>query len=332
MSRVLLTGGAGTIGAAVVRRLLADPAYDVRVSDRRAAPQWMRESCEIHDGDLRVPAQALAASRGCSHIVHLAACAPGGARSKRHGAAAHTLIEHENALHGAIVRAAFERNVERLVHVSSAAVFERAELFPTPEEHLAQCAAPRSALGFARLAGERYCSAAHDEHGLPYSIVRASGVYGPEPSDGAEPGVEPLVAELAEQAARARSPLELPGTGEQTRTLTHVEDVAEGIVLALGARAALNEDFNLAGPRELTLAELVRLIWAASGEQPPEPAFERAPAGDPGALQRSWPSAEKARELLGWEARVELADGIAALVSATADRAARGAGATAARA
>ena len=53
MSRVLVTGGAGTIGAAVVRRLLRDPAWEVRVSDQREAPAWMREGCEIHRGDLR---------------------------------------------------------------------------------------------------------------------------------------------------------------------------------------------------------------------------------------------------------------------------------------
>src|SRR5207253_3171573 len=61
MSRVLVTGGAGTIGAAVVRRLLADPAYEVRVSDQRPAPQWMRESCAVHTGDLRERTHAGAA-------------------------------------------------------------------------------------------------------------------------------------------------------------------------------------------------------------------------------------------------------------------------------
>ena len=51
--RVLVTGGAGTIGTAVVRRLLADGRFDVRVSDQREAPDWMRRECEVVDGDLR---------------------------------------------------------------------------------------------------------------------------------------------------------------------------------------------------------------------------------------------------------------------------------------
>jgi len=58
MTRVLVTGGAGTLGAAVVRRLLRDPDYEVRVSGQRAAPSWMREGCEVHRGDLRVLGEA----------------------------------------------------------------------------------------------------------------------------------------------------------------------------------------------------------------------------------------------------------------------------------
>ena len=77
MSRVLVTGGAGTIGAAVVKRLLADPAYEVRVSDQRSAPLWMREGCEVHTGDLRDFAQARLAMDGCSHVIHLAAIVGG---------------------------------------------------------------------------------------------------------------------------------------------------------------------------------------------------------------------------------------------------------------
>ena len=69
MSRVLVTGGAGTIGSAVVRRLLGDPDFEVRVSDQREAPLWMREGCEVHRGDLRDlerPARPSAAARTSS--------------------------------------------------------------------------------------------------------------------------------------------------------------------------------------------------------------------------------------------------------------------------
>ena len=66
MGRVLVTGGVGTIGAAVVRRLVRDPDWEVRVSDRRDAPGWMREAAEVHSGDLREVEEARAAIRGCS--------------------------------------------------------------------------------------------------------------------------------------------------------------------------------------------------------------------------------------------------------------------------
>ncbi|MGH2782861.1 MAG: NAD-dependent epimerase/dehydratase family protein, partial [Thermoleophilaceae bacterium] len=77
MSRVLVTGGAGTIGAAVVRRLLREAGWEVRVSDQREALDWMRESCEVHSGDLLDAAQARAAADGCTHVIHLAAIVGG---------------------------------------------------------------------------------------------------------------------------------------------------------------------------------------------------------------------------------------------------------------
>ena len=103
MSRVLVTGGAGTIGAAVVRRLLADPDYEVRGSDQRPAPQWMREGCEVHTGDLRVLDEAKRATDGCTHVIHLAAIVGGIANFHR---LPHTLTEVNNALYNAVIRAA----------------------------------------------------------------------------------------------------------------------------------------------------------------------------------------------------------------------------------
>ncbi len=326
MSRVLVTGGAGTIGAAVVRRLLSDPAYEVRVSDQRLAPQWMREGCEVHTGDLRDLEQARAATHGCSQVIHLAAIVGGIANFHK---LPHTLTEVNNALYNAVVRAALDAEVERFVYVSSSMVFERAEEYPTTEAYLPRCPVPLSAYGFSKLTGEVYCRAAHEEHGLPFTICRPFNAYGPGEVPDAEPGIAHAVPDLIEKVLSGQRPLQIFGSGEQTRTLTHVDDIADGIVTAMGSPAGLNEDFNISASREMTVAEIARVIWEACGEDPERFELEHLPtfAVD---VQRRWPSVEKARELLGWQSRIGVEEGVADTVRWLRElRAARGEGAPA---
>ncbi len=311
MTRVLVTGGAGTIGAAVVRRLLRDPDFDVRVSDQREAPQWMREGCEVHTGDLRDLAQARAATAGCSHVIHLAAIVGGIANFHK---LPHTLTEVNNALYNAVVRAALDARVERFTYVSSSMVFERATEFPTTEAHLDACAPPRSAYGFSKLTGEVYCRAAHAEHGLPYTICRPFNAYGPGELPDAEPGIAHAVPDLIRKALAGQHPLEIFGSGEQTRTLTHVDDIADGIVAAMASPAGLNEDFNISAAQELTVAEIARIVWAACDRAPEEFELAHLPSFEVD-VQRRWPSVAKAKDKLGWEAQIDVEDGIAQTVA-----------------
>ena len=310
MSRVLVTGGAGTIGAAVVRRLLRDPAFDVRVSDQREAPQWMREGCEVHRGDLRDLGQAREAMQGCSHVIHLAAIVGGIGNFHK---LPHTLTEVNNGLYNAVVRAALDHDVERFTYVSSSMVFERATEYPTTEEHVWHCPMPRSAYGFSKLTGEVYCLAAHDEHGLPYTICRPFNAYGPGELPEDEPGIAHMVPDVIRKVLSGQRPLQIFGSGEQTRTLTHVDDIADGIVTATASAAGLNEDFNISASDERTVLEIARVIWEACGEDPDEFEVEHLPSFEVDVVRR-WPSVEKARRLLGWEARIELRDGIAQTV------------------
>jgi nucleoside-diphosphate-sugar epimerase len=310
MSRVLVTGGAGMIGGAVVRRLLADPAYEVRVADERPAPQWMREGCEIRTGDLRDPEEARESIRGCTHVIHLAAIVGGIANFHR---LPYTLTHVNNALTGTLVSAALEHGVERFTYVSSSMVFERAEVFPTPEDYLADCPVPRSAYGFSKLSGEVYCRAAHEQHGFPFTICRPFNAYGPGELPGDEPGIAHLVPDLIAKVLAGERPLPIFGSGEQTRTLTHVEDIADGVVTAMSSHAGLHEDFNISASEELTVLEIARAVWAACGEDPDEFAVEHR-EGFPVDVQRRWPSVQKARQLLGWQARIPLAAGLATTV------------------
>jgi nucleoside-diphosphate-sugar epimerase len=312
MSRVLVTGGAGTIGAAVVRRLLRDPAFEVRVSDQRPAPAWMREGCEVHTGDLRVLDEARRATQGCDQVIHLAAIVGGIANFHK---LPHTLTEVNNALYNAVVRAALDHDVERFVYVSSSMVFERATEYPTTEAHIHDTPIPRSAYGFSKLTGEVYVRAAYDEHGLPYTICRPFNAYGPGEMPEDEPGIAHMVPDVIRKCLALPEGAALPifGDGSQTRTLTHIDDIADGIVTALANPAALNEDFNVSASDERTVAELATIIWEACGRDPADLVFEHLPSFEVDVVRR-WPSVEKARRLLGWEARIGLHEGIAQTV------------------
>jgi UDP-glucose 4-epimerase len=312
MARVLVTGGAGTIGGAVVRRLLSDPDWEVRVSDHRQPSEWMREGCELHLGDLRELAVAQEAVDGCSHVIHLAAIVGGIANFHK---LPFTLTEVNNALTGAIVHASVEQKVERFTYVSSSMVFERANEFPTTERHVDVCPPPRSAYGFSKLAGEVYTRAAHDQHGLRYTICRPFNAYGPgERPDLDEPGIAHAVPDLIAKVLSGQRPVPIFGTGEQTRTLTHVDDIADGIVTAMGSPAGENEDFNISSSSELSVADLAALIWEACGEDPAELELAHLPSFEVD-VQRRWPSVEKARERLGWEAQIDLRRGLAETVA-----------------
>jgi nucleoside-diphosphate-sugar epimerase len=317
MTRVLVTGGAGTIGSAVVRRLLRDPDWEVRVADHRPAPWWMREGCELHEGDLRELEVAREALRGCSHVIHLAAIVGGIANFHK---LPFTLTEVNNALTAAIVHASVEQDIERFTYVSSSMVFERATEFPTAEAHLDLCPPPRSAYGFSKLAGEVYTRAAHDQRGLRFTICRPFNAYGPgELPDPDEPGIAHAVPDLIAKVLSGQRPLQIFGSGEQTRTLTHVDDIADGIVTAMASPAGENEDFNVSASEEHTVASIAGLIWEACGEDPEQLMFEHLPSFEVD-VQRRWPSVAKAQELLGWQARIDLREGLADTVAWLRDR------------
>jgi nucleoside-diphosphate-sugar epimerase len=125
-----------------------------------------------------------------------------------------------------------------------------------------------------------------------------------------EPGIAHAVPDLIRKCLAGQQPLEIFGSGEQTRTLTHVDDIADGVVAAMSSPAGLHEDFNISASEELTVAEIARIVWEVCGRDPE--AFELAHLPSFTVdVQRRWPSVEKARRMLGWEARIGVREGIA---------------------
>ena len=306
MTKVLVTGAAGNIGQPVVRRLLSDPEFEVRATDIRPMPDWMREACETPQGEFRDLDFARETMQGCDRVIHLAAIVGGIGNFHK---LPYTLSEMNAGLYNSAFRAAIDTGVQRLVYVSSSMVFENATEFPTTEEYLPRCPTPTSAYGYSKLTGEHHVRAAHVEFGLPYTILRPGNAYGPGEIPRTEAGISHVIPDLIAKVLSGQHPLQIFGSGQQTRTFTYLDDTADGIVTAMAHPAAENEDFNVTGWEEITIAELARMIWEACGKDPEQ--FELEHLGSFAVdVQRRILSHEKAEERMGWKAKTALRDGI----------------------
>jgi nucleoside-diphosphate-sugar epimerase len=315
---VVVTGGCGFIGREVATQLLAR-GERVRVVDDLSKPDGAAPpGAELVRADLTSPEAALEALSDAKRVVHLAAKIGGIGYFHRHPA---TILRENDRIYAAVFPACVERRVERLVYVSSSMVFERALSFPSAEADLECTPVPRSAYGFSKLSGEWYCRAYKDEHGLPCTIVRPFNAYGVNEVPGDEVGEAHVIPDLVWKLLAGDDPLRLLGDGEQTRCFTHVSDVARGVIMALDSPRAAGEDFNISTPEETRVLDLARALWGLL-RPGTTPRFEHVP-GYQDDVRRRIPAVTKARELLGFEARVRLSEGLPVVVDWLRERWAR---------
>ena len=158
---------------------------------------------------------------------------------------------------------------------------------------------PRSIYDEAKRYAEALALAYHRTHGVPLRIVRIFNTYGPrmDPQDGR------VVTNLVTQALQGE-PLTIYGDGAQTRSFQYIDDLIEGILRLMKVEYAL--PVNLGNPEEYTVLELARLVKELTGS-PSEIAFWPLPQDDP---RQRRPDITLARELLAWEPRVPVREGL----------------------
>ena len=303
--RVVVTGGAGFIGSHVVaaHRAAGDDVTvldDLSTGRREHVPAGIR----LVEADVRsAEARALLATGGFTVLNHHAAQIDVRKSVADPVAdASVNVLGFINLLEGA--RAG---GVRRVVFASSGGtVYGEGEQLPVAEQARKL---PASPYGTAKLAAEYYLALFSQLYGLEGVVLRYSNVYGPRQDPHGEAGVVAIFA----RRVLAGAPLTVFGTGEQTRDLVYVGDVAEANVRASRlATAALTDldsrAYNIGTGIETSVNALAAEMGRAAGKPV---AIERAPARL-GEIERSALAIGKATRELGWRPAATLADGVRA--------------------
>ena len=307
--RIVITGGAGFIATTLARDLVdANQIVAIDNLHRDAlsgTPLAEHPNFTFHQGDVLDSAQLTELARGATHFVHCAAIAgvetvlESPVRTMRVN-----VIGTYNALEAAL---ATIDTLERFVDFSTSEVFGTHAYNVTEGQvsTIGSVGEARWTYAVSKLAGEHMAHAYHDELKLPTVTVHPFNVFGPGQIGGG--AIRAFI-----EAALAGEDMIVRGDGSQIRAWCYVTDMVNGVHACLERPEAVGQAFNIGNPRSSVtiydLAQRVKRLTGASSE------IVFAPLGYADVELRI-PNVVKARELLGWEPKVELDDGLARTIA-----------------
>jgi UDP-glucose 4-epimerase len=305
--RTLVTGAAGFIGSTLVDRLLADGHSVVGVDDLSSgrseniveaerSADFEFAKADIVDADLN----SLLAETQPEVVFNLAAQI-----DVRHSVADPQIDTTINVVGTVrLAEAARRAGVRKVVHTSSGgSIYGTPTTFPTSEDVPVDPASPYAA---GKVCGEVYLNMFRNLYGLDCSHVAPANVYGPRQDPHGEAGVVAIFS----RALLSGRPTKIFGDGTDTRDYVFVDDVVDAFVKAAG-EAGGGQRFNIGTGVETSVRQLHSAI-AEAAHAPDEPEFLPARLGD---LRRSSLDFGRAKRVLGWVPRVNLAEGVARTVA-----------------
>lgn len=298
--RILVTGGAGFIGSHLCERLLNDH-HEVLCADnfytsRKANIAHLVNNpyFELLRHDITFPLYV-----EVDEIYNLA-CPASPIHYQRD-----PVQTVKTIVHGAINMLGLAKRVNaRILQASTSEVYGDPSVHPQPEEYWGNtnCIGPRSCYDEGKRCAETLFFDYYRQHKVDIKVVRIFNTYGPRmhPDDGR------VVSNFALQALN-NSDITIYGDGSQTRSFCYVDDMVEGMIRMMDTEAGVTGPINLGNPVETKIIDLARKI-IEMGESASGIAFEPLPENDP---VRRRPDTSKAKQILDWQAEVDLADGLA---------------------
>ena len=306
MERTLITGGGGFIGSHLARYLYSQGHF-VRVADIKFDDYIQEKYCsEKLRLDLRILGNCLKATEGIDKVYNLAANMGGIGFIT----SVFADVMHDNVLINTfMLEAAVKNKVKRFLFSSSACIYPNYKQTRPDMEGLreddAYPADPNEAYGWEKLFTEEVMKAYQKDYGLDVRIARYHNIYGPEGTY--EGGKEKAPAALCRKIALASNPrtIEIWGDGKATRSFCYIDDCVKGTVALMDSD--YDKPLNIGSDRMVSVDELADIIIKISGKKITKTYDLSAPEGVKGRNA----DLTLVKEVLGWEPKVSLEDGLA---------------------
>jgi nucleoside-diphosphate-sugar epimerase len=304
-TRVLVTGAGGFIGHHLTKYLV-DKGYWVRGVDIKEPEYEATSANDFQLLDLRYRENCLQATKDIDEVYGLAANMGGIGFIETNKA---VIVRDNTFMNLQSIEAARENGVKKYLYTSSACIYpgylqKEADVTPLKEEH-AYPADAEDGYGWEKLYMERVCRHYTEDFGLDTRVVRFHNIFGPLGTyDG---GREKSPAAICRKVALADdgTSIEVWGDGKQTRSYCYIDDCVEGLYRLM--QSEHREPLNLGQDRMISIDELIEIVSGIAGKQIGKDYDLTKPQGVRGRNSDN----TKLREVLKWEPKVSLEDGLA---------------------
>ncbi len=299
--KVLVTGGAGFIGSHVVDRLAEEGHQVVVVDDLSSGKKKnVNRAASLYKVDIQSSRlERVFRNERPNIVMHFAAQID--VRRSMEDPIADARVNILGTMN--VLQQAVRHGSRKVIFSSSGgAIYGEQELYPAPESHPTN---PTSPYGISKLCGEHYLSYFRRTSGIQVISLRYANVYGPRQDSEGESGVTSI---FLQKMLNNEQPI-IHGNGRQTRDFVFVDDVAEASLAAMGPDSY--GTYNVGTGVETSINELFRMLVGLTGASCKE---VHGPARQ-GEQMRSVIDPAKIRQDLGWEPKVDLAEGLKKTVS-----------------
>ena len=296
MSKIIVTGGAGFIGSNLTDALI-EKGHDVLIIDNLSTGKRenINPKAKFFKADLRDFDKIQPLFKDVDFVFHQAAL-------PRIPLSIEKPIETNDInIKGTLnaLVAAKEAGVKKFIYASSSSALGGAAEIPMKEDASCQ---PLNPYALQKYVGELYCKIFFDIYGLSTVSLRYFNVYGPrQPREGS---YTPVIGIFLTQKAKGEK-LTITGDGEQTRDFTHVFDVVRANILAMESnKVGKGEVINVGAGKKYSVNEIAKIVGGESTHIPMRP----------GEMRDTLADVSKAKELLGWQPKITLEEGIKKLL------------------